>query len=111
MNRIFLIPALALALLAGGCTQTVNELVTRAVVALSYTTDKLSQAKAYIDTGCGALYSRELNAAPNCAVKISKLRAGVDAICRNSAYLTDDKIGNYSASVINAMKKSQAAGC
>ncbi|MDQ3014186.1 MAG: hypothetical protein M3X11_26205 [Acidobacteriota bacterium] len=111
MDRILLIPALALALLAGGCTQTVNELVTRSIVALTYTTNKLSQAKAYIDTGCGALYARELSATPNCAVKLSKLRAGVDAICRNSAYLTDDKIGNYSASVVNAVKKSQAAGC
>lgn len=109
-----IMPVLALMLilpLLGGCT-TVQDALAKAVSIMTTVRTTLTEVRAGISTGCSALGLAESEAAAvsaTCGAKVSRLKAGVIAICQNQALLTDDVVGNYFSTVANAVKQAQAA--
>lgn len=98
-------------LLLGGCT-SVQDALAKAVSIMTTVRTTLTEVRAGISTGCSALGLAESEAAAvsaTCGAKVSRLKAGVIAICQNQALLTDDVVGNYFSTVANAVKQAQAA--
>lgn len=108
------IPLIALLFLAptlGGCN-TVAEALARAAQIMSQVRTSLAEVREGIAVGCSALGIAEAEAAAKseaCGVKVTRLKAGVLAICQNRALLTDEVVGNYFSSVANAVKQAQKA--
>lgn len=102
MKKLILIAALALPL--GGCN--VQTVVNWLAEAQYYITAGLSGARQVIESGCSILVKE--GATPQQEVCISKLRAGVRAVCVNTSKLTDDVAGNYIGAVRNAVKNAQS---
>lgn len=106
------LPILALLLLApalSGCT-TVQEALARAASVMAKVRTTLVEVRGGISEGCRALgIAEQQPASQACAQKVSRLRAGVAAICQNQDKLTDNVVGNYYSSVKNAVKQAQAA--
>ena len=109
-----IIPIVAVLMLApalGGCN-SIAEALARAVQIMSQVRSSLAEVREGIAVGCNALGIAEVEAAAKseaCVVKVSKLKAGVIAICQNRALLTDEVVGNYFSTVANAVKQAQKA--
>lgn len=112
MRKVIAIVAiLLLAPALGGCN-TIAEGFARAVQIMTQVRTSLSEIREGIAVGCNALGIAEAEAAAKsaaCVAQVSKLKAGVIAICQNRALLTDDVVGNYFSSVANAVKQAQKA--
>jgi len=109
-----IIPIVAVLMLApvlGGCN-SIAEALARAAQIMAQVRTSLAEVREGIAVGCNALGIAEAEAATKseaCVAKVSKLKAGVIAICQNRALLTDDVVGNYFSTVANAVKQAQKA--
>jgi hypothetical protein len=98
-------------LLLGGCT-SIQDGLAKAMAFMGQVRSTLVEVREGIRVGCNAIGLAEQEAATvnaTCQTKVSKLRAGVEAICRNQSLLTDDVVGNYFSTVANAVKQAQAS--
>ena len=97
----------------GACSINLAALYQQALAVVGVVQASLTPAKAFIDSGCSFLYREELrvNASPTCQQKVSAIRRGVEAICKNSALLTDDVVGNYIDKIQGAVFKAEKSGC
>ncbi|HWV44146.1 hypothetical protein [Pseudorhodoplanes sp.] len=108
-------PVLAFVIIApmllGGCT-TIQDGLAKAMAFIGQVRTTLVEVREGIRVGCNAIGLAEQEAATvnaTCVQKVSKLRAGVEAICKNQALLTDDVVGNYFSTVANAVKQAQVS--
>lgn len=101
---------LAIGPVAGGCT--VEGALADAARFMMQIKSSLAEASETIRVGCNTIGIVEQEAAvvsPVCGQKVSRVRAGIEAICRDRALLTDDVIGNYVKAIGAAVKNAKDA--
>lgn len=121
LSSMFAVPLIIiLALPLGGCDAVTWRDAWNAAVQIAgqYLSGNPELRKSLLETrnviarGCNAIGYAEQEAytrSQTCGTKVSKLRAGVEAICMNQSLLTDDIVGNYAVSVARAVKSANAA--
>lgn len=114
MRKSIAIPLVVVASIGlGGCSIQLEALYAQALAVVGVVKASLTPARTFIEAGCSYVYREEVRVDGDhaCQQKVSKIRRGIEAVCKNTALLTDDVVGNYVATIRNAVKNAETSGC